>query len=101
MRHPGAGRFARSSTVQINVLVLGEILDFLIEIVRLDPDRSKDPLRAPVIVTMAADIRDQYPSSTLHSQSRRQFLNLHPRHPTVNAAIAELHRTVTRVCGQR
>ncbi len=38
MRHPGAGRFARSSTVKVNVLVLGQILDLLLEIVRLDAD---------------------------------------------------------------
>ena len=36
MRHPGAGRFARSSTVKINVLVLGKVLDFLLQVVRLD-----------------------------------------------------------------
>src|SRR5437868_2024895 len=38
MRHPGAGRFARSSTVQINVLILGKILDLLFKIVWLNPD---------------------------------------------------------------
>jgi hypothetical protein len=38
VRHPGAGRFARSSTVQINVLVFRKVLDFLIEIIWLDPD---------------------------------------------------------------
>jgi hypothetical protein len=38
MRHPGASRFARSSTVKVNVLVLGQILDLLVEIVRLDAD---------------------------------------------------------------
>ena len=36
MRHPGACPFARSSTVEVNVLVFGEILDLLFEIVGLD-----------------------------------------------------------------
>lgn len=36
MRHPGACPFARSSAVDVNVLVFGEILDLLFEIVGLD-----------------------------------------------------------------
>ncbi len=37
MRHPGAGRFARSSTVQVNVLVPGQVFDFLLKIVGFNP----------------------------------------------------------------
>ena len=40
LRHPGAGRFARSSTVQINILVLGQVFDLFLKIVRLDADGS-------------------------------------------------------------
>lgn len=36
MRHTGAGGLARSSTVEINVLVFGEILDFIFQIIRFD-----------------------------------------------------------------
>lgn len=36
MRHPGAGRFARSSTVEINILVLGQVLDLFLQIVGLN-----------------------------------------------------------------
>ncbi len=38
VRHPGAGRFARSSAVQINIFVLGKVLEFLLKIVGLDAD---------------------------------------------------------------
>jgi len=38
LRHPGACGFARSSTVEINLLVLGEVLDFFNEVVGLDAD---------------------------------------------------------------
>jgi hypothetical protein len=46
VRHPGAGRFARSSTVKINVLVLGEVLDLFLKIVGLDADRAFNPGRS-------------------------------------------------------
>ncbi len=38
MRHPGAGRFARSSTVEINVFVFWKILDFFLQIIGFDAD---------------------------------------------------------------
>ena len=40
VRHPGARGLARSSTVQINILVLGQVLDLFLKIVRLDADGS-------------------------------------------------------------
>ena len=36
MRHTGAGGFARSSAVEINLLLLGEVLDFFDQVVGLD-----------------------------------------------------------------
>jgi hypothetical protein len=42
VRHPGAGRFARSSAVQINVLVPGKVLDLFLKIVGLYADRTFD-----------------------------------------------------------
>src|SRR5712671_4057148 len=38
VRHPGAGRFARSSTVQIYIFVLGQALDLFLKIVGFDSD---------------------------------------------------------------
>jgi hypothetical protein len=40
LRHPGARGLARSSTVKINVLILGKVLDLFLKIVRLDADGS-------------------------------------------------------------
>ena len=60
VRHPGASRFACSSTVKINVLVLGQILDLLLEIVGLDADRAGDPLGTNVVVAVAAHVNDQH-----------------------------------------
>jgi len=59
VRHPGARGFARSSTVQINVLVLGEILHLLFQVVGLNANGSEDPFRAFVIVPVAANVDDQ------------------------------------------
>jgi hypothetical protein len=42
MRHTGAGGFALSSTVQVDVLVLGKCLDFLRQVIRLDADGAPD-----------------------------------------------------------
>ena len=62
MRHPGAGRFARSSTVKINVLILGNILDLFLKVVGFNANRPTNALRAPVIVSVAADVHDQHPA---------------------------------------
>ncbi len=59
VRHPGASRFARSSTVEINVFVFGKIFDLLFEVVWLDADGILDAGSAGVVVTMAANIDDQ------------------------------------------
>jgi hypothetical protein len=40
LRHTGAGGFALSSTVEINLLILGEILDFFNQVVGFEADRS-------------------------------------------------------------
>ncbi len=59
MRHTGAGGFARSSTVQKNVLVPGEFLEFLGEIIGLDSNRAGDAGGAGIVVTVAAHIDEQ------------------------------------------
>ena len=56
VRHTGAGGFACSSTVKINVLVLGKPLDPLGELVRLKADGSLDTGGVPVVVAVATDI---------------------------------------------
>ena len=62
VRHPGAGRFARSSAVEINVLVLGKVLDLFLKIVGLDADRALDPRSSRIVVAVAADVDDQHPA---------------------------------------
>jgi hypothetical protein len=56
VRHPGAGCFACSSTVDINVFVLGEQLDFFQQVVRFQPDRAFYARRRRIVVAMAAHI---------------------------------------------
>jgi hypothetical protein len=38
MRHPGAGRFPRSSAVQINIFVFGQLFQFFRQMVGLETD---------------------------------------------------------------
>ena len=59
VRHPGARGFARSSTVQINILVLGEILHLLFQVVGLNANGTEDPFRTLVVVSVAANVDDQ------------------------------------------
>jgi hypothetical protein len=42
MRHTGAGGFALSSAVEVDVLILGKFWDFLRQIIRLQADRAAD-----------------------------------------------------------
>ena len=58
MRHPGAGRFACSSTVEVNVLIFGEIFDLLVQIVGFDADRPGDSLRSYVVIAVTAHVDD-------------------------------------------
>ena len=59
VRHTGAGGFARSSTVDINVFVLGQQLELLLQVIRFQPNRSLDAGRAGVVVAMTAYIDQQ------------------------------------------
>ncbi len=59
-RHTGAGGFARSSAVEINLAILGEILDFFDEVVGLDADGSGDAFGIGVVVAVAADVGDEH-----------------------------------------
>ena len=56
VRHTGAGGLACSSTVEINILVLGKPLDLFGELIRLDADGTFDAGGTPVVVTVAANI---------------------------------------------
>jgi len=58
-RHPGAGGFAGSSTVEVDVLVFGNGLEFLGKIVGFDADGSLDAFRPGIIVAVTADVEDQ------------------------------------------
>jgi len=55
-RHPGAGSLACSSAVNVNVFVLRESLEFFSQIIRFQPNRSLDALRARIVVAVATDI---------------------------------------------
>src|SRR5260370_30415073 len=68
VRHPGAVRFARSSTVKINVLVFGKVLDFFLKIVSLNPNRALDPRSSGVVIPVAADRYIQHVPRTLTDQ---------------------------------
>src|SRR5580693_9293836 len=80
MRHPGAGRFARSSTVKVNVLVFGKVLDLFLKIVGFDADRAFNSSSPGVVVAVAAHVDDQHAAGILRRQARGQFLYLNPRH---------------------
>src|ERR1039458_1463305 len=97
MRHPGASRFACSSTVEINVLVFGESLDLLVEIVGLDADGAGDAFGADVIVAVAAHVDNQHAVLLARSQSRSQFLRLHAWHDAVFLMPQELRDAVTGI----
>ncbi len=56
MRHTGAGGFAHSSTVKIDIFVLGQPLDFFVEIIGFNANRSLHARRARVVIAVTADI---------------------------------------------
>ena len=58
VRHPGASCFACSSTVEVKVLIFGEILNFLFQVVGLDANRSKDAFRTDIVVAMTTYVDD-------------------------------------------
>ncbi len=55
-RHTGAGGFALSSAVDVNVFVLGEGLEFFVELIGFDADGAGDAGGAGVVVAVAADV---------------------------------------------
>src|SRR5580692_12595037 len=77
-RHPGAGRFACSSTVEVNVLVLGQSLEFRRKIIGFNADGSFDALSVGVVITMAADIEYHNLVLFIGGQLARQFFDLNP-----------------------
>lgn len=56
VRHTGAGRFARSSAIQIDVFVSRKYFDFLRKIIRFQPNRSLNARGARIVVAVAAHI---------------------------------------------
>ena len=56
VHHTGASGFARSSTVKVNVLILGKQLDLFGKPVRLKTDGPLNAGGAAVVVTVAANI---------------------------------------------
>src|SRR5579872_7198184 len=97
MRHPGARGFACSSTVQVNVLVFWQILDFFLKIVRLNADRAIDSLGTDVVITMAANVDDLYAISFPGRDARRNLFHVYARHHVVHAIFSKLHDTVADI----
>src|ERR1039458_2391744 len=97
MRHPGASGFACSSTVEVNVLVFGESLDLLVEIVRLDADGAGDTFGSDVVVTVAAHVDNQHAVLLSRSQSGSEFHGLYPGHDAVFFVPEELRNAVTGI----
>ena len=88
-RHPGARGFACSSAVDVNVPVLGQVLDFLDQIVGLDPHRSLDPLRLGVVIAVASHIDDENRIFVCRSQSSRYFCNRNSGRKFIDAIFLE------------
>src|SRR5579863_4580314 len=73
LRHTGAGGFALSSAVEINLLILGEVLDLFDEVVGLDADGAGDAFGVGVVVAVAADVCDDQGLRGIGGQPLRQF----------------------------
>src|SRR5271165_5640823 len=58
-RHPGAGRFARSSAVEIYILFFGKKFEFFGKVVGFNAHRSFDALSVGIVVAMAAYVENQ------------------------------------------
>jgi len=56
MRHTGAGGFAQSSTVKIDIFILRQPLDFFVEVVWLNANGSLHAGRTGIVVAVAANI---------------------------------------------
>jgi hypothetical protein len=68
VRHPGAGPFARSSAIQVYVLVFGQPFQLLLKIVGLDADGTLDARGIGIVVAVAADIDDENAPGRLRSE---------------------------------
>lgn len=56
MRHTGAGGFAHSGAVEINLAVFGQVVEFLGEVVGLQAHRTLDAMSAGIVIAVAADV---------------------------------------------
>src|SRR5262249_6731077 len=96
-RHPGAGRFAYSSTVKINVLVPGNVLQFFHQVIGLEPHGSLDARRGRIVVTMTAHIHDQDVTAVVRCQLLGQILDLYAGNYAINLVLAIQPDTVADV----
>src|SRR5689334_9071857 len=101
MRHTGAGGFACSSTVQINVLVLGQVLDLFVEIVGLDPDRAVDSFGADVVIAVATNVDDLNLVALPGGDPSGKLLDVYSRNHIVAAVLEELHHAIADVSDHR
>lgn len=71
MRHTGAGGFALSSTVEVDVFVLRKSFDFVGKVIGLEANRTLNSRGTGVVVTMTAHIDEQDLSWTYRLQLLR------------------------------
>ena len=75
LRHPGTRGFALSSTVEINLPIVREILDLFLQIVGFQANRSGDSLRMSIVISVAADVGDNDVRGLLRRQSPGESLD--------------------------
>ena len=100
MRHPGAGPFALSSTVDIDVLSLRQQLDFLVQIIWFDANRSPDPRGAGIVVAMASHVHQEKLVAILRLELARKFLDLNARNYAVNTILPVKPEAIADIAGQ-
>src|SRR5215471_15377732 len=101
VRHPGARGFARSSTVEVNILVLWEVLNLLLKVIGLDPNRSPDPLGANVVIPVAANVDDQHAITCAGRDPLGKLLGMDPRYEIVLAIFLVLHDAIDDIDHER
>src|SRR5208282_6461950 len=99
-RHTGAGGFACSSTVEINLLILGQVLDFFNQVVGLNANRSGNAFGVGIVVAVAADVGDQHVARRVGCQSSCEFLGWDARNHVEQTVLAVNPDTIDDVDGE-
>src|SRR5581483_8258086 len=97
MRHTGAGGFARSSTLQVNILLFGKILDLFIKVIGFDTNGSENSFGANVVIAMTANVGDLDVVAFSRSNAGCQFFGLDARNNVIRAVFSELPQSIDDV----